>query len=59
MFGFVWFMVFNATFDIIYLRNTKLENTIKMKNKKYHTVRKTPKSNIKIVEKGKINTQIQ
>jgi len=34
MFGFVWFMVFNATFDDIYLRNTKLENIIKMKNKK-------------------------
>ena len=27
---------------------------LKMKNKKYHTVRKIPKSNIKIVERGKI-----
>ena len=58
MFGFVWFMVFNATFDDIYLRNTKLENIIKMKNKKYHTVKKIQKSNIKYVERGKINTQI-
>jgi len=33
-----------------------------MKNKKYHTVGTIPKSNIKIVERGKIdtpNTQIQ
>jgi hypothetical protein len=34
----------------------------KMKNKKYHTVGKLPKSNIKIIERGKMdfsNTQIQ
>ena len=37
------------------------ESKIKMKNKKYHTVGPIPKSNIKIVERGKIdnpNTQI-
>ena len=27
-----------------------------MRNKKYHTVRTFPKSNIKIVERGKIDT---
>ena len=33
--------------------------TNKMKNKKYHTVRQIPKSNIKVVERDKFdNTQI-
>jgi hypothetical protein len=30
--------------------------TNKMKNKKYHTVRQIPKSNIKIVERDKFDT---
>jgi hypothetical protein len=30
----------------------------KMKNKKYHTVGTIPKSNIKIAERGKIDTTI-
>jgi len=30
--------------------------TNKMKNKKYHTVGTIPKSNIKFVERGKIDT---
>ena len=37
-------------------------NPNKMKNEKYHTVGTIPKSNIKILERGKIdtpNTQIQ
>jgi hypothetical protein len=31
-------------------------DSIKMKNKKYYTVRSIPKSNRKIVERGKIDT---
>jgi hypothetical protein len=49
----------------LYVKDTKLyfKSTCtiivcwnKMKNKKYHTVRTIPKSNIKILERGKINT---
>ena len=33
-----------------------IDSSIKMENKKYHTVGTIPKSNIKIVERGNIDT---
>ena len=46
-------------YNIIYTKESLINYKIlmnKMKNKKYHTVETIPKLNIKIVERGKIDT---
>ena len=46
-------------YNIIYTKKSLINYKIlmnKMKNKEYHTVETIPKLNIKIVERGKIDT---